>query len=810
MWRNIGGPGRWRIHPWVLDEVPPTEPAELVRLWELAAAAYTQFHDGKSEEAVWVQADRTTSLSLNQIDDKWKSVLTGTRPQAPTKVLERSYWVLPILAELWDDPEVVRDLPGRLPKGSVRIDTSEPEPAPRKPPEIPATLPARPTLKMLDDQPLDQEDGPDDLNFRKYADALAALLTHPETKFPFVLSINAPWGAGKTSLANLIRRRVTAQDPVTGAPKCLSSTYNAWLNDDAKSLAGSLTGSVAREVANMRPFWRKVLCPVPLDMLPGRQKGWVYGIIFALSVVAVVAMYTLSAQKPEFTGAFTWLTGLEAGKAVGSLALAGGLLAGARKLLEMGTGLQKFIRDPQQMASEGRIGAARSQLGALIDQATAPRRKGQLPRRYILFIDDLERCPPPRAIELLDAVNQLLGHPQVGVVLLGDMAAVAAHAGMKYEKLAEEYDPLGHGMEGAAARRAYGRLYIQKIVQMQFDLPPHREEAIRRMLDRLTKPDDAAMISPAVSQSITKTLKYFEDEQRRQNSLVGRFVRSDLFSFLLGSVVIVSGLALGLAALGWLSGLFPEQFGISFFPEVGARIGAGVGLVLTLLGAVGQYLTHRDTKKREALANSVQKEAEKVAMNPGDNLETVAKRIADSVQGKSGLAAEIAFQQATEAIRRQRMGETDELREAYQAALSLLPLLPRNAKRLINMLRVRIYLAHSLHWMNRDLPSGIKVTPAHIGKWTALQERYPDLALLIMREPKMVLEMEDCAGKPDDETKKQRFAELAGMVPKREHPRLRDIFAGEPKLNGVIGHLVFMPTAVLETLTETSPAPSPN
>lgn len=65
----------------------------------------------------------------------------------------------------------------------------------------------RPALRMLADTPL-IGDGEDRLGFAAYADALAHLVDHPDTDTPMTIAISAGWGAGKTSLANMVARRL--------------------------------------------------------------------------------------------------------------------------------------------------------------------------------------------------------------------------------------------------------------------------------------------------------------------------------------------------------------------------------------------------------------------------------------------------------------------------------------------------------------------------------------------------------------------------------------------------------------------------
>ncbi len=111
----------------------------------------------------------------------------------------------------------------------------------------------------------------------------------------------------------------------------------------------------------------------------------------------------------------------------------------------------------------------KEQLGEPIGQA----RKGG---RFVIYIDDLERCSPDRALEVCEVASQLLGHEGVVTVLVADMHAIAAAAEARY--------PESHGATGDTGRR-----FLEKIVQIQVALPPPHPEHMCRLL-RGHAPDD--------------------------------------------------------------------------------------------------------------------------------------------------------------------------------------------------------------------------------------------------------------------------------------------------------------------------------
>ena len=95
----------------------------------------------------------------------------------------------------------------------------------------------------------------------------------------------------------------------------------------------------------------------------------------------------------------------------------------------------------------------------------------------MVFVDDLDRCRPPRAVDVCEVVSQLLDHDDVVTVLVGDMDTIARSAAIKYRAL-ELPTP---GDADMAAYEEYGRSYMEKLVQLQFDLPQPTEEQLREL-----------------------------------------------------------------------------------------------------------------------------------------------------------------------------------------------------------------------------------------------------------------------------------------------------------------------------------------
>ena len=96
----------------------------------------------------------------------------------------------------------------------------------------------RQSIRVLSDMPGTSSDD-DALDFLPYAQALAFLIDRKDSYTPLIVAISAPWGAGKTTLATLVRQEL--QTPGDWDEPHIICSFNAWNHDDAP-----LTSAIAR------------------------------------------------------------------------------------------------------------------------------------------------------------------------------------------------------------------------------------------------------------------------------------------------------------------------------------------------------------------------------------------------------------------------------------------------------------------------------------------------------------------------------------------------------------------------------------
>jgi KAP family P-loop domain len=651
----------------------------------------------------------------------------------------------------------------------------------------PVTSPApQPSaLTVLADVPL-ADRTTDGLGFLAYADALCGLIDNPVTPTPLTIAVSAAWGAGKTSLVNLVTSQLAERTRRRRGRQHIVCVFPAWLHDDAPHLGAALAAKVAREANRYRAWPRRLASPLPSAMLTAEQRWRRRIVIGCLSlIVAVLALLPASVRMSintttSFAAVISDIVG-QRWAPLGLLMLAA--LAIWPKVFASAQAAARFVDDPKSEASTGSMWQVREQLGRLIRQAirnpglfgkwvrrTWPRIAQRLPRyrqerrRLVLIIDDLERCRPPRAIDVCEVASQLLGHQDVVTIIIADMATLAMSAEIRYAALETVPTSQGHAAEGPFAIQptgAYGRLYLEKMVQIQFDLPPPSSTGLRSMLAGSVGEEDTQVRHATGKRNLSEAFALFVFIAR----LAGKWG-------ILAALVVVGIVA---AVVGPLVG------------PVGAVV-ASVAAVLVLLAAsfVAVLWLERRTEQQAQGTNR-------------SDLPSLLGTLGIAAMGllvgpvSSALAEPILALVTAVAVRLRQDKEerriTDESEERKQGEAAILKFLapddvPRRAKRMVNHLRLLLLVADK-----RKMFGGVPpLNGAHLGKWIVLLERWPELGRALRADPGVMAVIEEVA-RTDQRALQDVLQRIAPDV--IASADLAGFLQDETKLAGLIRRLIY-------------------
>jgi formylglycine-generating enzyme required for sulfatase activity len=301
-------------------------------------------------------------------------------------------------------------------------------------------------LSILSDQPADE----DQLDFAPYAKTLADIVADPGTDTPLTIGVFGGWGRGKTSLMRMVQRRLEETDVADFVVRPV--WFNAWLYSREQALWRAL---VSRVLAEVRGF-PSLSCDARDDLR--RLEARLYP-----PTAPTGGLLTLppDALPGLGGGSLPTLTGLE-------LLRRQAARASDEDAAEK---LQELIADVEESEALTR----RDQIAALDGfrrQFEAVSRTCIVPHgRLAVFVDDLDRCLPDKAVEVLEAVKLFLDVPGCAFILGVSREVIEEGIRVRYADYEARID---------------GALYLEKIIQLPFNLPPIQTSAVQAYVNRVT------------------------------------------------------------------------------------------------------------------------------------------------------------------------------------------------------------------------------------------------------------------------------------------------------------------------------------
>ena len=317
---------------------------------------------------------------------------------------------------------------------------------------------------ILDDLPAQR----DALDFQPYIDTLADVISSPNTQTPLTIGVFGGWGSGKTTLMGLVEKGLPAN--------YRTAWFDAWKYERENDL------------------WRALLLTV-LDALetalPKNDAGEVDTEAKTKLDDLRTCLYR-PVEREEMGGLQVDWGKLAGGVGQGALQLGLSFVPGASTLSDMVKALQKegAIATTEKIIES--IGRERSQI--FIQQVQFleqfQREFRDLVEAYILeknhrlvvFVDDLDRCLPEKAVEVLEAIKLFLDVPGCVFMLGLDDKVIARGVEIKYRQAGLTNEETDTDRE---QRLIEGTRYLEKIIQLPFKLPPIAQEDMQSFVEGL-------------------------------------------------------------------------------------------------------------------------------------------------------------------------------------------------------------------------------------------------------------------------------------------------------------------------------------
>lgn len=348
---------------------------------------------------------------------------------------------------------------------------------------------------ILSEQPTDK----DALGIAPYARGLAAFLFSPHTQTPVTVSIEGPWGMGKTSFLKMVSKELKASsqgDPLSPRRKIV--WFNPWRHDAGESLWAAFLYEFAEQTEKNLSFFSRqnARCHFYWEAI-GERFWHQTGLFAVLSTLALAIWLGWIPLPKNWDGTISSL--IAAFVALGPLA--GILIDYIKGLRQDAEKVWKKDDEKERVcAAEKASGRFRKFLAAYLEKD----------ERIYVILDDLDRCAAPKAAELLDSLQLLISgngnedEPFPVVFLLAlDREKVAAGVAVKFKELLPF---VGRGLPDESALhvevgRDFGYEYLQKFIDVPFRLPAAGPNGIATYIRALAKDAYPGLDAPTPTNS---------------------------------------------------------------------------------------------------------------------------------------------------------------------------------------------------------------------------------------------------------------------------------------------------------------------
>ena len=318
----------------------------------------------------------------------------------------------------------------------------------------------------------------DYLKFSDFRPVLEEIVTNSST--PLTVGVFGPWGTGKTTLLKLLKNDIDK----TRLNRFRTVWFTAWKYDRYNSLWKAL---LLRVIDSLYPRDEEVNSwgerdRLPHDKLSEDQKKQV---LMLQRLEESVYQHVTWQENGGLD--INWLQALAAaGKGGAEIASVFYPPAGVLKPLLGLIGTDGSTADEIESARKSakqKFNTHNRQHLASMEQfenafQEAIREILGKDGRLIVFIDDLDRCLPEKSVEILETIKLFMEVPGTVFVLGMDKEVIEKGVEVRYKTLFSD-SSLRHDLP------IRGDIYLQKLIQMPFYLPPLDEGDIESYIDYL-------------------------------------------------------------------------------------------------------------------------------------------------------------------------------------------------------------------------------------------------------------------------------------------------------------------------------------
>lgn len=298
--------------------------------------------------------------------------------------------------------------------------------------------------KMLLDLPTPNPE----LGFDRYAGILEQIILTNNPQF--AIGIFGRWGSGKSTLMDKVSSKLDDQ-------RAIKVAFSAWRYEKEEHLIVPMLDSVREALVRWVDDQEQQNAGLPQRI---RERVIATASVIGKVTKALLSGFSFKVGLPE-----TVELSFKANEAIA-------------KAEEYGRMDRDHLDEHADIPRSFYHAAFRALRGAFENLISVGKQTPHMPDRIVVFIDDLDRCLPSKALDVLESMKLFFDFPGFVFVVGLDQHVVESFIDTKFRRDGESK----HSTDGDDQRNGWepitGASYIQKIFQIPFNLPPLAEEDI--------------------------------------------------------------------------------------------------------------------------------------------------------------------------------------------------------------------------------------------------------------------------------------------------------------------------------------------
>jgi hypothetical protein len=348
------------------------------------------------------------------------------------------------------------------------------------------------STENLSDSPIKR----DLLGFDRFVEVISSRISRNSDNSPLTIGIYGEWGSGKTSFLRLVDISLRSRN-------IHSIWFNAWKYSDEKDLRAALLQTVLTQMQVQGSIWKRAWRHVLLGATIVDIRKGLGGLLVALLnwfvrlfviVLSLLIVFVWTPQEIEsvlgaaFNTPIVQLTPLKylvnTNIIKALLALVAIYAAKPETIFNLfnqkaNFNLSSFIQTNSYRNKITSLAEFSDEFSRLVRIAGKP---------VVVMIDDLDRCLPEKAVEILETIKLFLDSEGCVFILALDRDIMERAIAVKYKELPILHQPIASNPLMSTAAMAEN--YVEKILNLSFTLPPISDSGFRNFLKRITSDRD--------------------------------------------------------------------------------------------------------------------------------------------------------------------------------------------------------------------------------------------------------------------------------------------------------------------------------